>query len=379
MRSAETRRRFSGARLRLARHHRGLTQIELGGQVDASHTFIGYAEAGHKEPGDVLAPALADALGVEVGYFYLPPPQEFHDADCFFRRRQATAVSIRNQVLAHATYFGEVVSYLDAHLNMPRQDLASIRAKDPEDIEKAAERVRAAWGLGSDVPIKNVTRAVENAGVPVTRFEELSEKVDAFSHFGVRSVIVLNDRAPSRSRWDVAHECGHLVLHVGGDTSLVASQETEAHRFAGAFLMPRRGFVREFPSMVRWQWEPLFRLKARWRVSLAALIRRSFDLRLIDALRYRQAYKYMSMQGWLRHEPAEVEAEEPELINNAFTQLSQLGTSPSDVADQLQVTLATLREIVGAAIVPETPTPPRPRNVITLEGRRASRRRAGPR
>jgi Zn-dependent peptidase ImmA (M78 family) len=268
-----------------------------------------------------------------------------------------------------------VVSYLDTHLNMPHQHLLSLRTQDVEGIEQAADRTRAAWGLGGDVPIKNVTRAVENAGVPVTRFDGLSDKVDAFSHFGQRSLIVLNDKAPSRTRWDIAHECGHLSLHVGADASMVASLEAEAHRFAGAFLLPRAGFVREFSSMARWNWESLLRLKMRWRVSLAALVRRAFDLRLIDALRYRYAYKYMSVQGWLRHEPDELEAEEPELIHNAFTQLAKIGTSASDVAAHLFLTVDTLRDVVGPAIIPDEPVEPRSRNVIRLPAVRPIRRR----
>src|SRR5262249_355624 len=150
--------------------------------------------------------------------------------------------------------------------------------------------------------------------------EGISQRVDAFSRAGQRSIIVLNDKTSSRSRWDIAHELGHLVMHAGQGAE-IADGETQADAFAAAFLMPAAGFASEFPSARRINWEALSRLKARWRVSLAAMIRRAVDLRIIDAMSYRYAYKVMSMRGWLKLEPYEFQAEEPELIGVALNEL----------------------------------------------------------
>ena len=38
-------------------------------------------------------------------------------------------------------------------------------------------------------------------------------------------------------------------------------------------------------------------MKKRWRVSAAAIVRRAFDLKMIDAADYQRAYKFMSAQG----------------------------------------------------------------------------------
>ena len=342
--------RFTGARLRLARHLRGFTQTDLAAIVGVSHQFIGYLETGAKEPNDVLVRALGAALGFDVEFFYLSAPDESTDEECYFRRRHSTPVAVRNQVLAHTTLFGELLAYLELKLQLPESSLPTIRVANRDQIEHAAERCRMLWALGRDVPIKNVARVLENAGIAITRFEGLSEKVDAFSRIGQPNVIVLNDKTPSRSRWDLAHECGHLVMH-GGMSAETVEAEQEAHSFAGAFLMPRAGFVREFPRTRRIDWEALFRLKHRWRVSLAALVRRAFDLDLIDALRYRQAYKYMSMHGWLRDEPEEVEPEPPELIDVAFRELRQtFGITPAEVAKSLYWNRETFVTITGIEV-----------------------------
>ena len=361
--------RFTGPRLRLARHLRGLTQTELAGVVGVSHQFVGYLETGAKEPNGVLAHAFGAALGFDVDFFYLPAPEESRDEECYFRRRHSTPVAVRNQVLAHTTLFGELLAYLQLKLQLPESSLPTIRVTNREQIEHAAERCLTLWTLGRDVPIKNIARVLENAGVAITRFEGLSDKVDAFSRVGQPSVIILNDKTPSRSRWDLAHECGHLVMH-GGMSAETVEAEQEAHSFAGAFLMPRAGFVREFPRARKIDWDVLFRLKRRWRVSLAALVRRAYDLDLIDALRYRQAYKYMSVHGWLKDEPEEVEPEPPELIDVAFRELRRtFGITPAEVAKSLYWNRATFVTITGVELPAVTPTAETNDNVVDIRSR----------
>lgn len=357
--------RFCGARLRVARSLAGLTQVELADKVKTSSAFLSYMEAGQRELTPVLGAAIADVLDVEVGFFWLPPPREFRDDECFFRRRKSTTMSVRNQVLAHATLFGEMLNYVEEMLSLPEPDLPTVRVKTLEEIERAAERCRLQWGLGLDVPVTSMTRVVENAGVPITRFEGLSDRVDAFSRLGTRHLIVLNDKTPSRTRWDLAHEMGHLVMHCGLHAD-VEELEDQANRFASAFLLPRSGFAREFPRFTRWSWEPLFRLKERWRASLAAIVRRAFDLRLITALQYRTAYKYMSWKGWLRAEPFEFSAEPPELVSVAFAELKQsFAIGASDMASVLRWRPGTLLRIAGLIVEPEG-APTRRAKVVRL-------------
>ncbi|MGO8957896.1 MAG: ImmA/IrrE family metallo-endopeptidase [Streptosporangiaceae bacterium] len=78
--------------------------------------------------------------------------------------------------------------------------------------------------------------------------------VDAFSlPFHDRPVIVLgadkNDRA--RSRFDGAHELGHLVVH-GDQVWGVKEVERQAHAFAAAFLMPAEDIRDELPDRADW-------------------------------------------------------------------------------------------------------------------------------
>jgi Zn-dependent peptidase ImmA (M78 family) len=120
-------------------------------------------------------------------------------------------------------------------------------------------------------------------------------------------------------------------MHSGIQTG---TEETEAaaDRFAGAFLLPRGAFAREFRTSP-FSWNHVFELKKRWKASAAAIVKRAYDLRLIDAVDYRQSFKYMSARNWRKgSEPSEPEFKGPELLSKA---LGSLGTKIELTVDQL--------------------------------------------
>lgn len=378
MAAPTTRPDFCPGRVRLARAFNGWTQAELGKEIGVTHQYVGYLETGHKLPTPMTIEAIGAATGFDPGFFFLPLVDEFRDEECHFRRRTTTPVSVRTNVLAHGTLFGALVTYIDDLLNLPPDNVPSSggRPTDVEGVERAAELARMQWGLGRDLPVKNVTRAVERAGVVVTRFEGSSTKVDAFSRNGRRSIIVLNTEkdCPCRTRFDLAHEVGHLVMH-GGLTTGDPDTEKEADRFASAFLLPRAGYVREFPRTSRTDWAALFRLKKRWGVSVSAQIRRAYDLRLIDAAQYQRSYKYIAAQGWLKGEPDEPEPEMPELVPLSLAEIERhYRTTPREVCERLRWKPSVFNKVAGVALTEEPVSEARGK-VVQLDLIRAERGR----
>ncbi len=109
------------------------------------------------------------------------------------------------------------------------------------DLENVARQTRATFGMPRG-PVRNVVETIEDHGLVVIRLPLDTADVDAFSlPFHDRPVVVLgadkNDRA--RSRFDAAHELGHLVAH-GDQVWGVKDVEQQAHYFAAEFLMPAR-------------------------------------------------------------------------------------------------------------------------------------------
>lgn len=327
-----------GIRLRIARLLHGLTQAELAKEVQVSAAALCQIEAGAKQPGADLLGALAVVLKVDEAFFRRAVIDEFRDDECFFRRRRTTAMYMRSQALAHGTFLSEFVSFLEKRVTLPPHDVPDIQ-ESTSSIEQIAETCRTHWDLGLDAPITNMTRVLENAGVVVADFAS-TKKIDAFSRIGARRLVVRNNGKPSRSRlrFDLAHECGHLVMHIGLDPSDV-ELEKSADAFASAFLLPRKAFVAEFPRSLSPNWDALRVMKRRWGASLAAIVRRAYDLRIVDALYYQRAYKYLSASGWKTNEPDEgaLPAEQPELIQRSLSMLQDgLRIYPQDIARSLR-------------------------------------------
>lgn len=350
-----TRSSFDGSRLRLARLFNGFTTSTLGERVDVSHSFIVQLESGTRTPSDSLLCALGEQLGFAPDFFLFPVLDEFREDNVFFRRRKTTPVGVRSKALTHGTLFGFVVNYLDKAIGLPRVNLPSFKVTDRASIEKAAELAREYWELGLSGPIVNMVRVLEWSGVVATQFFADADKIDAFSKTGDRNIVVLNmdKSAPSRTRYDAAHECGHLVMHDGqilGDDAHDSTLEVQADQFAAAFLLPRLAFAREFPRTQRLHWPSLISMKQRWKVSLAAIIRRAYDLQLITATEYQRAYKYLSVQGWRKKEPYEFELESPETFRLALNKLAiSSGIYPYDVARKLNWSPDIFEQVTGVS------------------------------
>lgn len=320
-------RSFHGAKLRLARLLAGLSLDQLGGLVATSRQYLHQLETGAKEPTDEMREALAATLAVTLTFFAKPALNPVREEDCHFRRLASAPRGLLAQAVARGTVLECLVDALEDRVRLPAVDFPEeARPATSDAIERIAEDARNHWRLGLDGPITNMTRVVENAGAVVVHFDDLTDRIDALSMARRRPIIVRSTAkvAGARLRFDLAHETAHLIMHQGVLTGDSVT-EGEAHRFAGAFLMPRAAFAREFPRNRRTlDWNALFAMKLRWKVSVRAIARRAFDLGLIDAAQYRTANIQLVKGGQARSERYDdrVLFEPPELLRAAIGWLS---------------------------------------------------------
>jgi len=344
---------FDGQRLQLAREFCDLTQKQLGEKVAASHALVSLCESGKRtEPATDLVEAFGTVLGFDTDFFYQSTGEIFREAECSFRHRRSTPERLKTKIRAHASLLGMVLERLRAYLRFPALNIPRISTSTDEEIERAAEETRLHWGLGIEAPIAEIGRVMEHAGVFLVSHLAESPQVDAFSRDGSTALIFLNHSVQSTSRWifDIGHECGHLVMHSGIQTG---TEETEAaaDRFAGAFLLPRGAFAREFRTSP-FSWNHVFKLKKRWKASAAAIIKRAYDLRLIDAVDYRQSFKYMSSRNWRKGgEPHEPEFKGPELLSTALCSLgTKIELTVEQLCRELHFTPSTFLAVTGASV-----------------------------
>ena len=349
---------FDPARLRLAREASGLRKGELAERLEVSPAAISQFESGSAKPSAATLAKLALALKFPVGFFAYEGEREdvsLDVSDTFFRSLRSTRQIDRQRAVAHAALTWEVVQHLERRVHLPELNLPDglhVPAEaDVEDerIEGAAEAVRRHWGLANG-PVDHVVRRLELNGIVVTRFRLDAQKVDAFSRwFGMRPLIVLGDDKgdAARSRFDAAHELGHLVMHPDpepGNRSL----ENQAQRFAAAFMMPREAISGELPRG-RVDWMRIMELKRSWGVSIAALLYRAKALGLLSQAAYENAMKTMARRGWRRDEPAPLrEIERPSLFNQALALLEQKGFGLTELERDTRLPKARLLKILGS-------------------------------
>lgn len=313
---------FQPQTLGTARKFRKLTSKELAAASGVSRQTISAMENGPEFSIPALG-ALSSVLRFPVEFFFqkipVPPRDILH-----FRKNARVPEYAIEHARSHAALFGLTISAFRQFADFAPPKLPQARPSDQESIELAAEAFRRSVGIRADSPIRNAVHAAEAAGIGVGLFDPEDAPIHGFAHGDSALVLMLSKHSVwSRRRYSVMHETGHLVLHRGA----VHAPEFEDHanRFAGAALVPRSAFWREFPRPRggRFDWAALIAMKQRWGVSIQALVSRARDLSLIDQAQYRTAYIHISQYGWRTREPAEQEPEQPEICHEFMTELQR--------------------------------------------------------
>ncbi|BDB30631.1 transcriptional regulator [Cupriavidus sp. TA19] len=362
---------FIGSNLRNARLFHGLSQQELGDNIGCSKQFLSRLESGVDLPSLSLVTKFCEALAVMPEFFSEPDPMPIADEQCHFRKQLTTKVALRQVARARGEFLKRMVNVMDSHLDLPRYDFEESDSSSAELIELAAERAREHWGLGLG-PIQNMTRVAENAGAVVMPITDLAPEIDAISFATRRPVIAMNaeSRSACRSRFGVAHEIGHLCLHIGVQTGDRLT-ESQANRFASAFLMPRRYFAAECGAAQRGSrlnWSALSDIKFRWGVSKAAILYRGRQLGIFSEEQYRSGVIGLTRRGEARAEveDSQIQLEIPDLIADSMQVLREaFGISRGDLAREMRVRTSLLDQLLAARF-DQGAFATRPENVVPI-------------
>ncbi len=330
---------FDADRLQLARQSQRFTKTKLAEDIGVTSSVITQYERGTTRPTRATLAKLAFALRVDPRFFMKHQPLPLA-GDAHFRSLRSSTKAERAQAVANVYLLWDVVQLIERHLRLPAVDIPRVPLDDAaerEEIEAAAQEVRVAWQL-PDGPVGHVVRQLEQHGVIVTRLMLESHRLDAFSiELGPRPFVVLGrDKGDAaRSRLDAAHELGHLVVHdeIEPGDGIV---ERQAHQFAASFLLP----ADQIGPLLRPNFDlgRLIELKHQWGVSIAALLFRSRELKVMTDATYRRAVTFMSARGYRTREPAPITRfEAPLLLERCRLALAELGLHLDDVAEQIRV------------------------------------------
>ncbi len=304
-----------GARIKLARNKVGLSQRELAEEVGLSATSISKYERGKTNPRPSTLLKLARALSVGIEYFF----REIEVRKLTPAYRKHSRLGKRQQKSMEANIIDRVEKYLTIEDLFPEDmfsesPLPRFAVEEIQDAEKAAQRLREKWSLGTD-PIEDLCSRLESRGVKVIALKG-PEGFDGFSCWanGTMPVIAFNAKVSGdRQRFSIAHELGHLVLKVQD----VDPDEAEkmAHRFAAAFLVPSKAAHEKLgQKRSNLSFGELLLLKEEYGLSMQAWIVRAHDLRIIDESTYSRLFRKLSAKGWRNEEPGIIPSAKPQRL-----------------------------------------------------------------
>ena len=352
---------FVGKRLTEAREALGLTKVALSELIGVSPMAISQYENGPQTPRADVFDRFVEKLSYPRAFFLRPVTPD--ESDPIFWRSNASATKIaRQRALQRLKWLKQVTQYVLKYFDLPKTVFpdfgvteGNFRSLTSDQIERHAMELRSFWSFGSG-PIPDLLLELENSGAVTARTSMGAETLDAFSQwssaFGVPFVIVGKDHASAcRSRFDAAHELGHLVLHRELDRRRVNSREDwklleqQAHRFAASFLLPAKSFCDEL-------WAPtldsLLSLKDKWRVSIGMMIVRSRHVGIIDEFDAQRLYINYNRRGWRAEEPldAVITHEQPRVLRRSLEGLVQEGIrSRAQVVEDLALPSREIEEL----------------------------------
>ena len=314
------------SRLMLARKRRAMTRARLAENVGISARSLSAYEQGTREPPAPVLDGLASALEVPASFLVAPDIEEIPVGAISYRAPSTITASRRDAARSAARLAVCLSEWIDEQFRLPGPDVPSLPGTDPETC---AEVVRARWGLGES-PASNMIHLLEAHGARVFSLAPDCADVDAFSFRwnGTPHVFLNTAMTAERSRFDAAHELGHLVMHSG---------ERDADRFAAAFLMPRSGVLAK--GLHRATHDRILTARHTWKVSAMALTQRLHELNLLADWEYRTACVNLSRMSYRSGEPGGPR-ESSQVLAKVFAALRADGITAPAVARDLHLTPA---------------------------------------
>ncbi len=329
-----------------ARCSRRLTLAELSERTGITASSLSRAESGLRVPNDDEIGRIASALEYPAETLGEPLPAAALGLPGFYHRKFSRAGvrevrRIEGLCLISAIGLRRLMRLveIEAPHELSGLDLDDYRG----DPARAAEGLRLAWQLPRG-PIGDLAGVIERAGALVVHFDFGVEAMDAMYQVvpGLPAIFWVNSRKPAdRVRFSLAHELGHAVLHQAPTEPSEA--EGQADAFAAALLMPAADFRRECPTHLRLP--DLAQLKRRWRVSMAAIVRRARDVGRISGTQYQSLMVQMSRNGWRKYEPVELSPEAPTLLPRLLKRcMAEGGYDRAELARALRIPEGMVRD-----------------------------------
>ena len=345
-----------------------MTKAQLAKELDVTSRSLQNYETGASAPDLELLARISKLLKFPQQFFFIDEDMpEIKEHAVSFRKLSKMTDSMKSCAFAAGALAFKVNQWIEDRFSLPQADLPDLSDLGPEE---AAATLRRAWGLGN-APIPNMVHLLESKGIRVFSLTEETREVDAFcTWYEGKPFVFLNTiKSAERSRFDAAHELGHLVRDIytmqHGQVH-GPEMERQADTFASAFLMPKESVEANQPPAYTIKY--MMKLKHHWGVSLAALAYRFNSLGLVSEWNYRSLCIEIAKNGYRTNEPEPMERETSQLLTKVLDILHSRKQGRREIAESLCLSvdeinsltfqLTKLSVVSGAAVVDSAPRVP---------------------
>jgi Zn-dependent peptidase ImmA (M78 family)/transcriptional regulator with XRE-family HTH domain len=297
-----------------------MSKKEIAQEIGVTNTTLSLYLSGSAVPCDRVMEKLSKIFVFPYTWYYLP--ESVSKPSCFSynpklstsKRERSKHETVRDIVNMCADWLCNFVEITKPNL-VKAPDFTLLRSNElnlstKKLIEEVAEGQRSSWHLSNE-PIQNLTFTCELNSIYCTYLNDI-KPFSFWTGDGIPVVVLDKSKPLVASRFDLAVQLGHLILHKDINWRLYEKDSlfrktivTEAEYFASVFLLPTRGFLDSLPknpTVIE-----LKRAKPVWLTSIANMIKRAEEAGVIE--NSESMFVRLSQLDWRNSEPLDVGVE----------------------------------------------------------------------
>lgn len=333
--------KFNSQMLKLAREMRGYTQSKLSDAMGVAQGTISKVEKNIMTFDEELAKTAAECLKFPLSFFrsddiIIPIQGEY-------RRKLSASVREFNSNFAKITIVErQIIKLLDS-LEISENEIPIWNVEEDGTPSMCAKFLRKQWRLPRG-RIENLSLLVEKYGaiiIPLSLIE--MDGFSMYTHHGIPLIFINRHLPPDRYRMTLAHELGHIIMHLSLSISSDRDKEKEVFSFAAEFLMPEQEIR---PQLTKLNLAILLNLKKYWKTSMQAIIYRAKDLGVLSENQIKYLWMQVGAEGYKKKEPLVFQSEQPVVLGQIIdAYINDLAYSQQEIAALIDFHLDDFLEI----------------------------------
>lgn len=329
--------------LTFVREYRGYSQTELSSNIKGlSQSNLSKFEKGVGQLSDEVKQRIIDFLGFPKAFYEQSISNNVDNAH--YRKKLGLGKKEKEYIERSNKLIGYIIDQMSGSIDFPMFSLRAIDLEEDYTPEYVAQFTRRLIGITQGA-IKDICSILEKYGIIIVEQYDYGDEFDGVSFItdgGIPVIIINGNRSNDRKRLDIAHELGHILMHLFPNIAIpnFRDKEKEAFKFAAEFLMPEKEIK---DSLSKLKLSYLMPLKQYWLTSMASIVHRAKDLGCIDKEWYQYLNVELSRRGYKKSEPGIVYMDRPQLFFEAYDLFkTELDYSDAELAETFNLPIDVL-------------------------------------